>query len=176
MQLFSRPDLYFKVSSGESFARTPTVHNSTHPTFDEPLLLFPNHPRGSTLPTGVAPLTIRVFDDDLSVLEKNGAVKTAVERFGMADIGDDYVGSATIELGKGWESMGTTEHKVRAARAVHAARARETAENLHLHMQSSLLQGVSRMMCVLRMLWSFAVTRMQFCLLKTQSPAVLRTV
>lgn len=119
LQWFSKPDLYVEVTCGESVARTPSATNTIDPTFEDPLFIYPNYPRTSSLPKDVPPIVVRVYDDDSSVFEKVSPIQTALERYGNPDTGDDSLGKAIIELGPRWEMKGSQEHKVRCPCSAH---------------------------------------------------------
>lgn len=117
MQFMSKPDLYVKVSTGDSYAQTPTAPNTRSPSFPDPLFLYPNLPAGSSEAAAPSPLTVRVFDDDSLAITGRviAVVRSILARLGVPKPLDDPLGSGTVELPVNWESSNASEHTVRSA-------------------------------------------------------------
>lgn len=113
----SKPDLYVKVSTGDSYAETPKAPNTRAPSFPDPLFLYPNLPTDYSGAAAPSPLTVRVFDDDSVAWTGRviSAVRVILGRLGIQNPLDDPLGSGTVELPADWESSGTTQHTVRFA-------------------------------------------------------------
>lgn len=80
MQWWSAPDLRVEVSAGDSYGSTTMKENTTDPTFDETVLLWPERPLAPHAPAPA--LNVNVYDADC--------------------FGADKLGTGSVALGTGW--------------------------------------------------------------------------
>ena len=101
MQMFSKPDLFVKLSAGDSYAQTETIKDKRNPVWDESFIMWPEQYGEDDLMGDVAEgppvLKVTVFDED----------------WGFGKTVDDRLGNAEIQLPDDWETLDNVDYTVR---------------------------------------------------------------